>query len=56
MLLMLDDAGKAAEIREQVATGLPAGTEAIEHENALVFYGAQGRDKSAAVEKALEAL
>jgi hypothetical protein len=56
MLLMLDDAGKASEIRDQITGGLPAGTETIEHENALVFYGAHGRDRSAAIEQALEGL
>ena len=56
MLLVLDEADKATEIRKQIASGLPAEAETLEHENTLVFYASQGKDRSAAIEKALSAL
>ena len=56
MLLVLDEADKAAMVREQIEASLPAGAEALEHENAVVFYASQGTDRSNAIDKALAAL
>ena len=56
MLLVLDKADKADKVREQIEASLPAGAEALEHENAVVFYASQGTDRSNAIDKALAAL
>ena len=56
MLLVLDEAGKAAEISEQIQGALPPQTKKLEHENTLVLYASQGKDRSAAIDKALAGL
>ena len=56
LLLVLDEAGKANEISEQIQGALPPQTKKLEHENALVLYATQGKDRSAAIDKALSAL
>jgi hypothetical protein len=53
MLLVLDESGKAAEISEQIQGALPPQTKELEHENTLVRYATQGKDRSAAIDKAL---
>ena len=56
MLLVLDEAGKAAAIGEQIQGALPPRTKKLEHENTLVLYASQGKDRSAAIDKALAGL
>ena len=56
MLLVLDEAGKAAEISEQIQGALPPQTKKLEHENTLVLYASQGKDRSKAIDKALSGL
>ena len=56
LLLVLDEAGKANEISEQIQGALPPQTKKLEHENTLVLYASQGKDRSAAIDKALSAL
>ena len=56
MLLVLDEAGKAADISEQIQGALPPQTKKLEHENTLVLYASQGKDRSAAIDKALAGL
>jgi len=56
LLLVLDEAGKANEISEQIQGALPPQTKKLEHENALVLYATQGKDRSAAIDKALAGL
>ena len=56
MLLVLDEAGKAAEISDQIQGALPPQTKKLEHENTLVLYASQGKDRSAAIDKALAGL
>ena len=56
LLLVLDETGKANEISEQIQGALPPQTKKLEHENALVLYATQGKDRSAAIDKALSAL
>ncbi len=56
MLLVLDEAGKAAEISDQIQGALPPQTKQLEHENTLVLYASQGKDRSAAIDKALSGL
>ena len=56
LLLVLDEAGKANEISEQIQGALPPQTKKLEHENALVLYATEGKDGSAAIDKALSAL
>ena len=56
MLLVLDEAGKAADISEQIQGALPPQTKKLEHENTLVLYASQGKDRSAAIDKALSGL
>jgi hypothetical protein len=56
MLIVLDEAGKASEISEQMQGALPPMAKKIEHENTLVLYASQGRDRSAAIDKALAGL
>ena len=56
MLLVLDEAGKVSEISEQIQGALPPQTEKLEHENTLVLYASQGRDRSAAIDNALSGL
>jgi hypothetical protein len=56
MLLVLDEAGKAAEISDQIAGALPPQTKKLEHENTLVLYASQGKDRSKAIDKALSGL
>ena len=56
MLLVLDEADKASQISEQIEGSLPPQAKTLEHENALVFYASEGKDRSAAIDKALSAL
>ena len=56
MLLVLDEAGKASEIGEQIQGALPPQATKLEHENTLVLYASQGKDRSAAIDKALSGL
>ena len=56
MLLVLDEAGKANEISEQIQGALPPQATKLEHENTLVLYASQGKDRSAAIDKALSGL
>ena len=56
MLLVLDESDKAAEISKQIQGGLPAQAKTLEHENTLVFYASEGKDRSAAIDKALAGL
>ena len=56
MLLVLDEAGKAAEISDQIQGALPPQTKQLEHENTLVLYASRGEDRSAAIDKALSGL
>jgi len=56
LLLVLDEADKANEISEQIQGALPPQTKKLEHENALVLYASQGKDRSVAIDKALAGL
>lgn len=56
MLIVLDEAGKANQISEQMQSALPPQAKKIEHENTLVLYASQGKDRSAAIDKALSGL
>jgi hypothetical protein len=55
-VFVMKDADVASEVSEQVRETAPRSARLIAHDEVLVVYAAAGKDRGAAVERAIEAL